>query len=292
MRGFFICSALNPGAGPQRELAVAGEKLSLQARVYNYSLTPMSDHVHVRFYGVPWNHSTNQPAGNAFLIGEDVLDPIPAFASSHDTLNWVLASTTWDTSNHGDQYFTFFVIAWMQGGDGSLGAEMPGHGLTGIPGTLNSFRDAAQLEEIVSGQTGSYSNNLGFYNHVFHVLPQGSIELETLPQHEPGDVRLGRIKLSKRKVAAGQSLEISALVHTHKKSASGVSVVFYDGDPQHGGQAFDAERIAHIRAHDAAEARVLFRSDVCGEHRIYITVGTGKPYEVTDASRPFTVQCR
>jgi hypothetical protein len=111
MRGFFISSALNPGAGPQREMAVEGEKLSLQVRVYNYSLAPMSDNVHMRFYGVPWNRSTNMPAGNAFLISEDVLGPIPAFDSSHDTLSWVLASTTGDTSNHGDQYFTFFVIA-------------------------------------------------------------------------------------------------------------------------------------------------------------------------------------
>ena len=307
MRGFFISSALKPGAGPQRTMAVEGERLALQARVYNYSLAPMSDDttVHVRFYGVPWNQSTQMPVGNAFLIGEDVLGPIPAFDASpnNETPNWLLASTTWDTSNLGDQYFTFFVLAWMQQDSSSgpkLGAEMLGHGLKctpdpvpncNPPGTLNSFSDAAQLEEIVSGQTVSYSNNLGFYNHVFSVIPQDSSELTTLTQHAPGDVRLGPIKLSQSKVAAGQSLEVATLLRTQKQSASGVSVVFYDGDPQHGGTVFDVERIAHIRAHDTAEARVLFRSNVCGEHRIYVTVGQGKPYEVTDASRPFQVQC-
>src|SRR5262249_35733683 len=159
------------------------------------------------------------------------------------------------------QHFTFFVIAWMQQGDGSLGAEMLGHGLKCTPGpvpnchppgTLNSFSDAAQLEEIVSGQTVSYSNNLGFYNHVFYVLAQGSSELTARTPNAPGDVRLGPITLSQSKVAPDQSLEVAALLRTQKQSASGVSVVFYDGDPQHGGTTFDVERIAHIRAHDTA----------------------------------------
>src|SRR5205823_896633 len=126
---------------------------------------------------------------------------------------------------------------------------------------------------------------------VFYVIPQGSSELAALTQNTPGDVRLGPIKLSQSKVAPGQSLEVAALLRTQQQSASGVSVVFYDGDPQHGGTAFDVERLPYIRAHDTAEARVLFRSNVCGEHRIYVTVGKGKPYEVTDASRPFKVQC-
>ena len=85
--------------------------------------------------------------------------------------------------------------------------------------------------------------------------------------------------------------EVAALLRTQQQSASGVNVIFYDGDPQHGGTAFDVERLAHIRAHDTAEARVQFRSNVCGEHRIYVTVGQGKPYEVTDTSHPFKVQC-
>ena len=291
MRGFFISSALKPGAGPQREMALEGEQLSLQARVYNYSLAPMAGQVHVRFYGVLWNHSTNSPTGNAFLIGEDVLSPIPPFNASSTAPNWVLASTTWDTTNRGNQYFTFFVLAWIQNTDGSLGQEMLGHGLSGLPGTLTSFSDAAQLEEIVSGQTVSYSNNLGFYNHAFYVIPQSSSATlaRTLPA--PGDVHLERIELAQPQVAAGQSLEVAAHLRTHTQSASGVRVVFYDGDPQNGGHAFDEERIAHIRPHDTAQARVQFRSDVCGTHRIYVTVGQGKPYEVTDASHPVQVPC-
>jgi hypothetical protein len=294
MRGFFISSASKPGAGPQREMALEGEQLRLQARVYNYSLAPMAGQVHVRFYGVPWNPSTNVPAGNAFLIGEAVPGPIPPFAASSTAPNWVLASTTWDTTNRGNQYFTFFVLAWIQQGDGSnasLGQEMLGHGLSGLPGTLTSFSDAAQLEEIVSGQPVSYSNNLGFYNHAFYVIPQSSSATLAQTQPAPGDVRLEQIELAQPQVAAGQSLEVAVHLRTHTQSASGVHVVFYDGDPQHGGRAFDEERIAHIRAHDTTQARVRFRPDVCGARRIYVTVGRGKPYEVTDASHPVQVPC-
>jgi hypothetical protein len=291
MRGFFISSELKPGAGPQRTMALEGEQLRLQARVYNYSLAPMAGQVHVRFYGVPWNQSTHSPAGNAFLIGEDVPGPIPPFDASSTAPNWVLARTTWDTTNLGNQYFTFFVLAWIQHTDGSLGQEMLGHGLSGLPGTLTSFSDAAQLEEIVSGHTVSYSNNLGFYNHAFYVIPQSNSATLAQTQPAPGDVRLERIELAQPQVAAGQSLEVAAHLRTHTQSASGVSVVFYDGDPQNGGRAFDEERIAHIRPNDTAQARVLFRSDVCGAHRIYVTVGQGEPYEVTDASHPVQVPC-
>src|SRR5206468_2971794 len=62
MRGFFISSANAPGQGPQLEWAKAGDVLSLQARVYNYSLPSMPSSitmppdatVHVRFYFTPW----------------------------------------------------------------------------------------------------------------------------------------------------------------------------------------------------------------------------------------------
>ena len=72
MRGFFISSSNHPGQGPQIESAKAGDKLALQARVYNYSLKEMApdSKVHVRFYGMPWNYSNHTPAGDSFLIGE------------------------------------------------------------------------------------------------------------------------------------------------------------------------------------------------------------------------------
>src|SRR5215207_9325797 len=56
MRGFFIINAVTPGKGPQLQITGEGTKLTLQTRVYNYSLTPLptNSNVHVRFYAIPW----------------------------------------------------------------------------------------------------------------------------------------------------------------------------------------------------------------------------------------------
>ena len=63
MRGFFISNATHPGQGPQLETARAGDKLSLQARVYNYSLASMDPgaKVRVRFYGMEWDKDNHVP---------------------------------------------------------------------------------------------------------------------------------------------------------------------------------------------------------------------------------------
>ncbi len=57
MRGFFITNASDPGKGPQLTTAKAGDLLTLQARVYNYSLAamPSDTRVHVRFYVQRWD---------------------------------------------------------------------------------------------------------------------------------------------------------------------------------------------------------------------------------------------
>jgi hypothetical protein len=99
MRGFFISSANASGQGPQLEQAKAGDVLTLQARVYNYSLLPMDEgtEVHVRFYYTPWNGTV--AAGLSVLINEVVANPIPAFDDLPGApSNWVLVPTTFNTS--------------------------------------------------------------------------------------------------------------------------------------------------------------------------------------------------
>ncbi len=156
MRGFFISSAAFPGQGPQLEQAKAGDVLTLQARVYNYSLKSMdsSSAVHVRFYFMPWDTSNGVPAGDSVLINEVAADPIPAFSES-SVPNWVLVPTTFDTGKFdqtkaGNLSLVFWVLVWMQDQNGKIQSEISGHGLAAIPGTLTSFADAAKLEECQS----------------------------------------------------------------------------------------------------------------------------------------------
>lgn len=293
MRGFFISSANAPGQGPQLTTAKAGQKLTLQSRVYNYSLKAMDadSNVHIRFYGMEWNTTNNTPVGSSFLIGEDVLPPLPPFSADADAdLNWAYAQTDFDTTNYGSKDLVFWVVVWIQKADGTLAAEITSHGLTTVPGMLTKLGDVPIETVTAGGQTVSYSNNVGFYKSVFHVFA-ASTSVEPVSLYEPGDMRLGQVKVSERRIKQGQATEVSVLLRTRAKSASGVQVVFYDGDPAQGGRAFDVERIAHIRARDRHEIKVPFRSNACGDHQIFVTVGRGKPYEVTDASRTVRVQC-
>ncbi len=192
-------------------------------------------------------------------------------------------------------------MVWTQKADGTLASEIANHGLTAIPGALTKLSDVPVETTTITDNTKttktvSFSNNVGFYKFAFYVFAPssgGAAAVVTAPvtQNETGDVRLGQVKVSERKVAQGQAIEVSTLLRTRARSASGVSVVFYDGDPTKGGKAFDAERIPHIRARDAHEVKVPFRSNSCGDHQIFVTVGKGKPYEVTDSSRVISVKC-
>jgi hypothetical protein len=178
MKGLFVTPGTSPG-GPQITLTTHGQTVTLQARVYNYSLAnmPSGTTVHVQFYAQPWDagagHFQSQTGNTnafapAFFIGEDqLMAPIPAFCGGssegddscldeNPPQNWVYAQTTWDTSKVApDTDWKFWVVVWMQQG-AQLVPEIQDHGLTAIPASpLNSLADMA-IE--------TYSNSLGFYN--------------------------------------------------------------------------------------------------------------------------------
>jgi len=52
-----------------------------------------------------------------------------------------------------------------------------------------------------------------------------------------------------------------------------VLLVFYDGDPQHGGTAFDVQQMTALRANSTYVTRVFFRAQTTGEHRIFVVAG-------------------
>ena len=245
--------------------------------------------------------ATHRPGGNSFQIGKELsLTPIPAFdATPGAPFNWITAtSDNFDTTPYSNQYLTFFVVVWMQNADGTLAQEATGHGLNALPGTINSFADAANLEEVLSGGTRSYSNNIGFYNAVFYVFPTqtGTAATETsakatAPAAEMPELKMGQVQLSAKSTEQGQPVEVSVLFETSDQPINNLSVDFYDGDPAAGGRIFDIERLPHIRANDSFQVKVNFRSNACGSHRIFVKAGVGKPYAVTGQSRPVRVEC-
>jgi hypothetical protein len=286
MRGFFISSALNPGKGPQLTTAKAGDKLALQTRVYNYSRAAMAagTEVHVRFYVQPVDN-LKSPLGESRLINDQdvVLSPIPPFSGdARAPVNWVLAGTTFDTTPYANQYLTFWVVVWLQSPGGQLVKETPGHGLTRIPGTLNSIADV---------ETEQYSNNVGFYNSEFYVFPKTGVQAASLLNKEPASIEMDSLQLSRRNANRGQVITVSTALTAEAASASGVTAIFYDGDPQAGGEAFGLERAPYIPENGLYEVEAPYFANTCGKHDIFVVVHPGSSNEVSRRSS-LTVKCK
>jgi hypothetical protein len=282
MRGLFITE---DGKGSQLSTATAGDKLLIQARVFNFSpeaMTPDTT-VHVRFYGWRWDHRTDEPVGDSFLIGERETGAIPPFSDEGATPNWLLVGTPFDTAGHAGQYLVFWVVVWMERPDGQVEPELQGHGLTAVPDVLTKLADAP---------AESYSNNVGFYNAVFYVAPknQGS-QAQRISRLDP-DVQPGPVEVAKRQLARGETVRVEALLQNGKRRAPGLTVYWYDGDPDQRGRLFDIEHIPHIRPNDRYHVAVPFHSNRCGMHRIYVKVGAGTQFEHIGKSTPVQVACQ
>jgi hypothetical protein len=264
MRGLFITPVITPtganGDGPQITQAIAGDRVRLQARVYNYSLTETLGTPIVQFYGQPWNTRDNTPDGNAFLIDQVELPTIPGYGGAQP--NWVMASTDkLDTAAYNDQFVVFWVFVWMQDANGNLIPEMPGHGITDIPGTFSSIIYADDYLE-------DYSNNVGLYHSVFYIAPLNS---EPGAPVGAGDLTIEQFAVEPKRALLNEKVSVSAMLHAGNQAIDGVSVKFYDGDPAQGGKLFDVENVAHIRANEGHQVRVPFRAETCGLHTLYVT---------------------
>jgi len=300
MRGLFITGP--QGLGPQLITATTGDQLVLQARVYNLSLKdmPAGTQVHVRFMGMLWNTSNNTPVAASFRIGEQTVAAIAPFNSDPDTPNnWVLVPQAFDTSgaNCGgqscdNQDLVFWVAVWMEDGSGNIVAELPLHGLDAIPGDGADFLDVAGLEQTYSNKT--YSNNLGFYNQVFHVFPKTSPVAAKAPMPPKGEVGAGIIKAGSesRNIRRGERTLVAAKVRTGSRDLNaGLKVAFFDGDPKTGGTLFGMHHVPHLRPDSIYDFRVAFRSDMCGRHDIYVVAGQGTRHEHTAKLKPIKVKC-
>ncbi len=307
MRCFFISDAASPGAGPQLSTAIAGNKLELETRVYNYSLVHMPERstVQVRFYVQPMSKEL-APLGDSKMIGQTEVAPIPPFSDVEGApLNSVLARTVFDTSNYAGKYLAFWVVIWMQDRNGAMVKEPNGHGLEGIPGDLSSLADVKAEE---------YSNNLGFYKWLFYVQPRknagaadGVSQTAMLAQatfssattstnqagNRPSSETLPEMQLTNLQVSSGQTAEldqevdVSASLRAGSGPIPGATVIFYDGNPKGGGRIFDMEHVPYVQANDTLGVEVPFRTETCGPHDLYAVTYQGTEYE--KVSEPFVL---
>ncbi len=291
MRGFFITKQGDTG-GPNIFAATSGDKLTLTARVYNFSLVNTTKPVHARIYGqlvcqtVGEASCTDNGAtcalgtfcGSGFLIGEKVIDIIPAFESGlpGDPPNWRLASVDFDTSRFtAGNHMVFWVVAWMEGPDGpngQLGAEIAGHGLKANPATLT-------IKQITDVPVEDYSNNVGIYpaNQLFSIVPDTSAPGATLPS--PGALKSVSLTVPSQ-LGLEQRTQVTAIVKADGAPGN-VSVAFYDGDPAQTGTLLDIKEFAATTAGAGFYQQAKFIPASCGTHTLHVVAWTSGTPDVT-----------
>jgi hypothetical protein len=287
MRGFFVSNALTPGKGPQLTTATAGDKLRLEARVYNYSFAamPANSQVHVRFYTQRIDpNDQHRPVGDSVLVNEVKLDPIPPFSDEDDApLNWVLAKTDFDTTGYDSKYLIFWVVVWIEDSEGKLVPDIESHGLTSVPGTLKALADV---------RAEVFSNNVGFYNSAFYVFPAESVSQAAIRDSAPATIHIAETRLSGKRVFRGQPVDVAAQLTAENNSASGVTALFYDGDPHDGGVVFGLESVPYIVENGRYQVEAPYNAGACGKHELFVVVHEGTPDEVLRSVGKIKVDCR
>lgn len=72
---------------------------------------------------------------------------------------------------------------------------------------------------------------------------------------------------------------------------SGVTVNFYDGNPDNGGKIFKVTRIPYLASDAQRSIRTVYRPESCGTHQLFAVVNKGKSFEVVRRAPPLRVAC-
>ena len=285
MRGLLV--TVGAQSGPQRARAKEGERVFLRARVYNLSLKNMDPgtRVHARFYRQEWNPD-NTPKGDSVLIIEEVIShPLPGFNA--DSNNWMEASTSFDTTGLGDTQWLFWVVVWSQDDDENLVAELPGHGLATVRDKEDwKWITDVGLEEVTfDGERTSFSNNVGILKRAFYIEADANEA-----NNNNGEVVVEAVNVTPMGFSHNTPVEFrveAEVVSYGGDAANGVTVEFYDGDPDAEGVLFDVENIAHLRQGEVNHVRIHYRPPNLGTQLIVVTARHGS--EVTRGETTFEV---
>jgi hypothetical protein len=240
---------------------------------------------------MPWDVQDDKQAGQSILIGEKITDPIPPFDPDHNVLNWKLIKSdqTFDTTGRAGQYFVFWVVVWMEDG-GQLVPEIQGHGLTALPGTLNTPYDVPlEMAKSADGTSNvSYSNNVGYYHYRFPVIASSGSGLGAPAPADPALVTMKNVSSSKRCVKPGGIDIITAVLRSEGGELNHAKVFFYDGDPDRGGQLIGAEK-AWLSPRTTTQVKIAYHAPRNGIHRIWAVINEGKSSQVKRHTAPIFV---
>jgi hypothetical protein len=279
MKGLYTFAASDdPSAPVALASATAGDLLTLQARVYNFSVAdmPAGSAAKARLYGQIYDPAKGILSGDAFLIGETSIGAIPGFKSDSNrgTLpNWKLASTTFDTTNYAGKLLVFWVVVWGQDAQGKLMQELEGHGLKQDPAHL-SFK---QISEV---PIEDYTNNIGMHHsHTpFFVRPKTNANAAVTTVFVAGDVtqlHANDIRVDAAPVRhPGERSDITVTIHNTSGGAlSFEPIAIYDGDPDHGGKLIDYQEMPYVNAGGTYTLRSSLVPQTSGLHNIFVRIG-------------------
>jgi hypothetical protein len=290
MRGLFV--TVDGVNGPQRNQATAGDQVTLQARVYNYSLMdmPAGSTIQTRFYRQPMSGTT--PVGNSVLISQVSTGPLPGFNSetSPNTPNWKVVTTSLDTTGLDNTYQIFWVLVWVEDGSGNMIAELPGHGLSAKPGSLTTIADVPLEEVTLDGAAKTFSNNVGYLHSKFYIAPQAT---QAPPTTDPV-LSIDNMQINPATPGPGERVIVSAEIFSVDAPADAVHVRLFPSaaawhahreDPSRPQpKPFDVELLPFIANGKSDQLEVPYQTNMCGKQEILIVAEAAGAEEVTTAT--------
>ena len=294
MRGLYI--TVDGANGPQRTQATAGDELTLQARVYNYSFMdmPADARIQVRFYRQQLSGTT--PVGSSVLISQVSASPLPGFNSdtSPDEPNWRLVTTTMDTAGLDNTYQIFWVLVWAEDSTGSMITELPGHGLSAKPGSLATIGDVPLEEVTLDGAVKTFSNNVGYLHSKFYIAPETT---QAPPPAADPVLSIESVQITPSAPEPGRRVVVSADIFSVGAPADAVHVRLYpsatewythrDDPAQLQPNPFDVELLPHIASGKSDRLEVPYQTNACGKQEILIVVEAAATAEAVTASATY-----
>jgi hypothetical protein len=238
----------------------------------------------VDFYAQPY--CAGNVCGTPYEIGQArVAQSIPGYKSLNfqagNQPNWITASVPFDTSKVPTGPLVFWAVTWIEGQNGSLDAEMAGHGLSAFP--------AENLSSIAGVPLEAYSNNVGLYGahtqfHLFPASTPGAARPAALSA-APGAVPSVTVSVSHRAVLESDVDVLATLQSPTASSVDSMSLSYFDGDPRKGGTLVDHQVIHHIDPNGMYVHRTSFQPLSCGRHEIFAEAFTrGNPGVISEGA--------
>jgi hypothetical protein len=185
----------------------------------------------------------------------------------------------------------FYVVVWMEDAAGNLATEMPAHAFTTALPTPST--NTPSLAAWIANEQ-NFSNNIGLFYQEISVLkptttpsPLGAVRHPRPPE---APLEVGKIDISARRANVSDHVIVSATLLPSGET-SGVTVNFYDGDPQDGGRMFRETRVPYIAENAPHRIRAAYRAETCGTHQLFAVVNQGKNSEVVRRAPPLHVNC-